>query len=758
MPRVHAACVLLLLLAPLVALAEPTVLSGRAVDPDGKPVAGATAAAWDALASWEPRLVTATTDATGAFALPLKRERTPGPQWRHAILLSKPGLPSELVEGKPGGTVTVTLGGSPAARLGVVRRADGTPVAGATVRVEGLVSADDAEVRFALLGPGTPTTTTDAAGAFGFTGYGRSAVPSVVVSAAGLAAAEGTLARVGEPLEFILQATGAISGRVRRGAQPQAPPLPGLKISAYGGPGAMVAAVTAADGTYLLRDVPPGTVQMSVEPPAGLAAPPRRALALVPGQALKGVDFALTPGGLLRGTVLSAEGAPVAGAQVFAHAADEGGSTGNARTDAQGRYELRLRPDDYALICHLQDAQDPAQTAALVVRAGTVRVTEGQVVEKQDLVLKPPPKLSGVVLQPDGTPAAGAQVSVPWVRPGSLTAVTGADGRFEFSGGRLAFLQQQAVYVLAVRGDAVALASWQEGAPLKLQLQPGGFVSTRVSDEQGRALADTRLLAYSRFEELDEPLAQARSAADGSLRLGPLPAGRLLSISVDWSQIHLLVGPDWRERHELTLQPGQTVALPPVQLNPRGRSLPVFVGNPDGTPVAGASVYTERPPEPLVTDAKGRVGLTGLPLEGKVHVVAIRKAPLGAAAAIVDPTEGPWPGLLLQPLGEATGRVVPRTGTAGAAAVTCEVAEDRYSFGFQLRQALGLPESGVRPEPPAADGRWHARGLVAGLQYQVMVWTVWTPQERLGTCAGIFVATGGPGCQDVGTMQYTPPE
>ena len=155
----------------------------------------------------------------------------------------------------------------------------------------------------------------------------------------------------------------------------------------------------------------------------------------------------LEPCGIVEGTVVEALGAtPLEGVRVSLSTNKEE----PAYTDSTGRYQLRRARDGMSHLIECSAAGYAPDGAVLslradgrwsVERAGSTAV-EGAGDALVDFALLPVRTLTGRVVGPDGSPLAGAAVSVQGrYRQGKNASVpsggampTGPDGRFEFSG------------------------------------------------------------------------------------------------------------------------------------------------------------------------------------------------------------------------------------------------------------------------------------------------------------------------------------
>lgn len=121
---------------------------------------------------------------------------------------------------------------------------------------------------------------------------------------------------------------------------------------------------TETRGLFIFENLPPGRYQLLAECPGfARAAIGARGnslagvtLSLVEGQQMNGLAFALTPGSSIAGAVTDAEGAPVAGARIFAlqpvyqRGKKELVPLASTASDAQGQYKLEnLAAGDYTL-------------------------------------------------------------------------------------------------------------------------------------------------------------------------------------------------------------------------------------------------------------------------------------------------------------------------------------------------------------------------------------------------------------------------
>ncbi len=251
------------------------------------------------------------------------------------------------------------------------------------------------------------------------------------------------------------------------------------------------------------------SVRATVGPAPVAGDPPKAA---VPSTPDSGADCCL------EGRVLAADGTPCA-ADVFAW--PDGGATEDerphtARSDADGRYNLVLPPDDWK-VCAVS-AADISEDLRAQLHAGEHRT--------EDLRLRPGAVVSGSVTDPQGSPVAGASV-VCRDDDGVhvLGQVTAEDtGRY-----RMTVPPADLLLVARVEGYAPAMerASVQAGqeAYVDLRLTRGLSIAGRVVDSAGLPIPGARVSATLDEDTSTSELlgkAEAPVDRDGRYELGPL--------------------------------------------------------------------------------------------------------------------------------------------------------------------------------------------------------------------------------------------
>ena len=143
-----------------------------------------------------------------------------------------------------------------------------------------------------------------------------------------------------EQIEIPTVPAPTLSGRVVATSTNQ--PIEGATVGAAGRPHARVR--TDPDGTFVLRDLSPGAIELAVEAPGFL---PARAAAEVPATGDRSVSLVLSPGpsnGLVRGHVLDEVRRAVVAALSFV-----GTGAAEARSGVDGAFSVSLMPGHYTV-------------------------------------------------------------------------------------------------------------------------------------------------------------------------------------------------------------------------------------------------------------------------------------------------------------------------------------------------------------------------------------------------------------------------
>jgi protocatechuate 3,4-dioxygenase beta subunit len=206
----------------------------------------------------------------------------------------------------------------------------------------------------------------------------------------------------------------------------------------------------------------------------------------------------------------------------------------------------------------------------------------------------------------------------------------------------------------------------------------------RVVDESGAPIAG----AAVRGSAADNTEAAAVSAADGTFALHGLPAGDVwLRAARDDARVHTQVF--------------LVAGLDPVTLRlERGLTATITVVEPDGTPIAGATVAEEGDP-PILTDARGEVHVRGLiPPYAGFNISADGFAPAWHGFGVARDRGGHIRYIVVLRRGAALSGVV--LDAQGRAVAGAEVYADRLDDAWTGSVTAGL------------DGTWRFPTLAAG--------------------------------------------
>ena len=426
-------------------------IHGLVTNPEGEPVAGATIRARDLGSMDRDQDRTATSDTDGAFRL------TGLPHELIDLQVRADGYTSRLLRGaRPGTEEPIVIELKTSALLtGRVVDTDGRPAAGASVRLKpddftlmlGLDARDlrkradgDGRFRFEHVGPGIWSL--------------EATEGQATAKVDGIELQPGTQREVDLQLQAQDQLTVIVSTQLSEpvaGAMIRVKPEGALYATGYG--------TTDASGRGQIG-VTPGAAQVTVE--HAQYQDETTQLVLEPGS--NELVIQLGPGGTIRGSVRSADGAPLALATVKAQGEDSLNMPAAYRrylnppsetiSHRSGQFQLTgLEPGKYFLAASAPGfaANGPDQPIEI----------DGQSVDGVDIVLEPGGSITGAVTGLDSTDLANVEISATRNAEWQVTAPD-PEGAFAFEN-----LAQGEWKIAARRGDGFGARSVERSVTIR---------------------------------------------------------------------------------------------------------------------------------------------------------------------------------------------------------------------------------------------------------------------------------------------------
>jgi hypothetical protein len=505
-----------------VRLSAGAAVSGRVLDPGGRPVEGARV--WPRSSSQpfpviDPAFDAVTTDGAGRFVIAALAPGSYQLAASHPAFAATATAPLRI---PPGGLENLEIRLPAGGRLaGEVRDAAGAPAAAVQVRVGALSRT--------LPWNDTREVFTDGAGKFSLSGLPRRTVQVVALGPRGasrMVSADLSAADTAS-VTLTLEQTGSLEGLVVDG---KGQPIAEAQVSARGAPpadqpllwdlrgGPMQ--VSDGSGRFRFAGLPDGEYRLRAARPD---APPD-------GWHLQPETLARTGQNDVR--VLVRGDGSVSGRALFADGAVPVSFTvriGPLRSapfaGGDGRFSLAAPAGDRELTI---------SGPGFASRKLPVAVAEGADRDLGTVTLERGRAVTGRVLAADGTPVEGATVAAGWGLTGSGVSLyianesVGAqettsdrDGRFSFGG----FDDRRLVVVADREGlgrsDAIGVPAGTAAATVDLHLRPTGGLEGRVTRD-GQAFADTVVIASPRLERMNYFVT---SGPDGHYALDTLAAG-----------------------------------------------------------------------------------------------------------------------------------------------------------------------------------------------------------------------------------------
>ena len=598
--------------------------SGVVTDAAGSPLAGATVEYWRYegdrfLANPLELKKQITTGTNGAFAIEVSRASG-------YLLARKPGLAPAWKQlnqafNSAGETEERLVLTPPSALAGVVVDEADKPVANAEVSVAmavGEISREDGARGFnyftGKLAHDCFTARTYAAGRFRIENFPTNATATLAVQAPGKALRQSSQEFAGldslpwragqEDIKLVVEPAGSIEGKIIVEGSNQPPPVARLTLLPDGPVffafGEREPAQSGTDGAFRISDVAAGSYR--VRAVFGTNTVPEWVADTVPvsvesGQTARGVLVTAARGGLLEAAVLGKnDRKPLAQVMVNAYKEDFQSA---ARSDSNGFALLRLPPGDYQVTAS-RESMSANQASANVEAGKTNRV---------EIEIAAPRKITGIVRQPEGQPAAGLPVRiVGGYGPEVADVKTDAGGKFELEWNQRQFGQNDTTVCLLVRDAehnlAVAQDIDEETGPLDLKLAPGLTLAGHAESD-GKPLTNaTAKLVFWTGRSGSWLQGLARTNTPGQYEIPALPPGRKYGVVVS------AAGYGQKQIHDVSVSADAVrQELDPVELKLANLKLAGQVLDADDKPVAGANVNLNGDGQPsgnVRTDHEGR--------------------------------------------------------------------------------------------------------------------------------------------------------
>ena len=482
-----------------ISLSRGETVTGRVVDPAGKPVAGA-------LVRIGRDDTTTTTSKEGLFRFDDVQGRGPQPFLASPVLsIQATGFEVQAAAARfSGSPLTVRLKTSAARLSGVLKDSGGKPATEAVVRVVG-----DAVSRW---------TRTDAAGRFEIPGMGAKQGRLQAFGRDG-SSLETAVPGSATTATFTLTRAASLEGRVTQIDNGRL--VASVKVTARAGSTSMVAR-TGVDGRYRITGLPQGSYRVTFDEKRYVLVD-RGEIEVAAGEA-KTLDIALTEAVTLAGRVSDEKGRPVAGARgtlrpgaesrmglMFRMMGRDGADATSFLSGLDGTFRAtRLAPgsNQKLTVVHQDFERRVIPGLDLVAGAGAAKPLT------IDVVLSPGFVLTGVVKGKDAKPIAEAAVTlnrsvemtggrgdsivgfarIESVRPQSETD---SEGRFEFKGLSAGEYDVTVTRPGFTRSVSDGVKAGDGAIPLEVTLNPGASIAGWVIQANGQPVTGYSVTARS---------------------------------------------------------------------------------------------------------------------------------------------------------------------------------------------------------------------------------------------------------------------
>ena len=391
-------------------------------------------------------------------------------------------------------------------------------------------------------------------------------------------------------------------------------PAAGIVVDAGTSEIGFAEAVTAADGSYTVKQLRPGKYVVVIYPDDELLKSwTAKAIENIPlgvGSSQSGINLSLIPGVILTGTTVAADnGNPVAGVPlgICGPAYPRSAScVQRVRTDANGAFTARVPPgEQFVYVASNTPADGFARPSP---DSKTITIPDGQTASVEfrlPRVLMAPVK--GKVVDPDGNPVPGASVTtssddMPMLR---MAITTGADGTFQtMPMPRTGQLQVRARFQDLATSKAMLVNRAAPGdVVVQLEKNALASISGRVLDPQSQPIKGAQIVLIVRTGRYASGLGGGTTDERGNYTIPALWADAVYSVEA------MRDGYGQASTSDLRLQPGQTTAVRDLTLYKRDSTIAGVVLDADSKPVAGTLINLNGPRSGytrVTTDANGQ--------------------------------------------------------------------------------------------------------------------------------------------------------
>jgi hypothetical protein len=285
---------------------------------------------------------------------------------------------------------------------------------------------------------------------------------------------------------------------------------------------------------------------------------------------------------------------------------------------ASGKNRLSVSPGEYKLdFWHKNPYSSRRDKEPVNVKAGeTLRVP---------MVMEVVPTISGRVFDQTSQPAAGIMVTVS---PYGNQVYTDKDGWFQAEGSK----DGSDVIARDFERGLVSIAQVKDvSKPIELRLKSGLIVVGQVIDANGKGIPSARVGLYGEYPA-PEVLTDGKGRFVRETLLPPAPSFNDYRMSLRASGY----APKTRKKVSIEGEPGDTIELEPIQLEPADMSVSGVVVDANGAPAPDVILFLkgadgiEQPNKATATDENGRFAFTRI-CKGPVSIqVNFGNSPAGS--------------------------------------------------------------------------------------------------------------------------------